>query len=356
MRLRGDVRARLDQFQLNTGEFDLKLQGVTAVFGRSGAGKSSFLQVLAGHLRQAQGWLQFGEQPVWTLPKQAPPAHQRQVVMVFQQAGLFPHLDVRGNLLFAAKRSGADAAELLNAAADCGIENLLGRKVQDLSGGETQRVALARALLAKPRLFCLDEPVSALDWSARAQLLDLIAQLAEKQAVPVLYVSHEAAEVERIAAQLIHFESGRISTVESLQASLQRLDSPLFADHQAASVLFGQVSAPDQWGLSVFESRQGACFRLLLNASATGVQRRLRVQARDVSLAREPVDGISMLNQLPVRVQELAEPQDGRVLVRLSLNENEALLSEITAWSAQQLGLCVGDHVFALIKSVALLD
>lgn len=356
MRLRGDIRLQRGDFRFASGRFDWDLHGISVLFGPSGSGKSSVLLALAGVLQQVQGWLQIDDGPRWTLGRGgAAAAHRRGIGLVFQHAHLFPHLDVRGNLQFAARRAGLARQRMDELVAQTGLQDLLGRRVGQLSGGEAQRVAIARALLARPRLLCLDEPLSALDWSARRELLALIEALARDTDLPMIYVTHNAAEVERLAEQVIRVEPGRLLAPQSLQAALMPFDSPLFDEEGAASVLSGQLASDDAAGLLGFQSDGGSRLRLLDAGQVTGPAR-LRVRARDVSVARQPVEQISILNQLPVEISALSPAQQGRVRLRLRLNAQEHLLAEVTEWSTQALQLQTGQRVYALIKSVALLD
>ncbi len=354
MRLHGQLNARLGSFTLQTGCFDLSLQGVTAVFGPSAAGKSSWLLALSGCLAQTQGQLLLDEQ-VLLNADYSMPCHQRGIGMVFQDAALFPHRDVAGNLRYAMQRSGVDQAQYARLVELTGLGDLLAMRVDQLSGGERQRVALARAILGRPRLLCLDEPLAALDWAARNSLLQLIENLASETGLPMIYVSHSALEVERLARQVVFMQQGRIVAVQSLQQTLADARSPLFEQDGAASVLLGRAGPTDDFGLLRFHTQAGQQF-VLLAAAGRQSGTRLRIRARDVSLARTEPRDISVLNRLPVRLLALHEQSAGRVLARLELNGGEQLLAEITAWSAQQLQLAAGDPLFALIKSVALMD
>jgi molybdate transport system ATP-binding protein len=200
-------RGRLGDFDLDVA-FAVPDAGVTALFGPSGSGKTSLLRCLAGLERLAGELIVDGE--TWQDERCFVLPQRRRVGYVFQGGALLPHLSVRGNLAFAAKRAPAGPFGFDDIVARTGIAALLDRAPVRLSGGEAQRVAIARALLVQPRLLLLDEPLSALDADARGDLLAMIAALLADIAVPVFYVSHDAAEVARIATRTLHLRGGRI--------------------------------------------------------------------------------------------------------------------------------------------------
>jgi molybdate transport system ATP-binding protein len=236
-----------------------------------------------------------------------------------------------------------------------GVADLLDQSVTTLSGGQRQRVALARALLAQPRLLCMDEPLSALDWRAKAELLALIDTLARETGIPVLYITHAPQEVERLADRVIFMQDGRIERIETLHEALARPDSPLFAEEGPVSVLQGRLSAPDADGLTAF-GNASLRLRLSLPPTACPSATRLRVLARDVSLATLQPQGLSILNQLPITITALHPDAPGRVAVVCQLADGQTLLAEITRYSCQLLALTPGMAAFALIKSVALME
>ncbi|MEW6764295.1 MAG: ATP-binding cassette domain-containing protein, partial [Pseudomonadota bacterium] len=287
----------------------------------------------------------------WRLPTQ-----KRDIGFVFQDAALFPHLSVRGNLEYALRRapktSGPGAEEV---AARVGIADKLERDVLSLSGGEKQRVAIARALLSRPRLLCMDEPLSALDWRAKGELLTLIDELARETGVPVLYITHAPIEVERLADRVVFMADGRIERIEPLREALARPDSPLFDEEGPVSVLDGALGSTDADGLTPFGNARvqlrltGPCARL-------GHATRLRILARDVSLSLDEPSRISILNHLPVVIEQLHPSNEGRVTVRCRLADGQCLLAEITAHSRDRLALRPGSPAFALIKSVVLME
>ncbi|MEH6389513.1 MULTISPECIES: molybdenum ABC transporter ATP-binding protein [Pseudomonas] len=333
----------------------LPTQGVTAVFGRSGCGKTSLLRIIAGIERSADAQVRFGDD-VWQSGRKFVPLERRRIGLVFQEASLLPHLGVRDNLLYGYQRTPQHLRRLEpdKAIAQLGLEPLLQRNIDQLSGGERQRIALGRALLSSPQLLLLDEPLSALDAPSKRDILPYIEQLAGNFDVPVVYVSHAAGEIERLADHVAFMRDGKIDAVETLEQALARPDSPLFNDEGPATVLHGELRSTDSTGLACFQSGS-----LTLRLPATGGPAplaRLRIRARDVSLALDPPTRISILNHLPMRIQTIRPPCDGRVVVEGRLPDGQLLLSEISGWSCQELGLTPGTLIYALIKAVSLLD
>lgn len=351
----GDLSLKKGNFELQSGAFSFAAQGVSVLFGRSGSGKSTLLRAIAGLEPDTRGTLRFrGE--TWQNQAWRLPTTQRNIGFVFQDAALFPHLSVRGNLKYACQRAPAAAPDaLLKIAGRLGLNHLLEQPVTTLSGGERQRVAIARALLSQPRLLCMDEPLAALDWQARAELLALIDALAHETGLPVLFITHAPREVERLASRVIFMADGHIERVETLREALARPDSPLFDEEGPVSVLQGSLQHADAHGLSRFGTA-ALQLRLSLAAGANPSATRLRVLARDVSLATAQVHGLSILNQLPIRITAIHPGAAGRVTVVCQLADNQTLLAEITRYSCDRLALRPGMQAFALIKSVALMD
>ena len=357
--IEGNLSLTQGSFELQSGAFAFPAQGVSVLFGRSGSGKSTLLRALAGLDKQTRGTLTFkGE--AWQNQAWQLPTTQRHIGFVFQDAALFPHLNVHGNLAYAAKRAPPHPAKdahdtLASVAHRMGITGLLDQAVTTLSGGQRQRVAIARALLSQPRLLCMDEPLSALDWRAKSELLALIDALAQETRIPVLFITHSPLEVERLADRVIFMNDGRIERIESLRDALARPDSPLFDEEGPVSVLQGSLQAADGNGLTPF-GNDLLRFRLSLAPGANPSATRLRVLARDVSLATAQPQGLSILNQLPITITALHRGASGRVTVVCRLPDGQPLLAEITHYSAQLLALAPGLSAFALVKSVALMD
>ena len=355
------VRALLRRAEF-TLEVDaaLPLAGVTALFGRSGCGKTTLLRVIAGLERVAGAEVRFGT-ALWQGGAHFVPLHRRRIGLVFQEHSLLPHLGVRDNLLYGYKRTPAAERRLhLPEVADMlGIGELLGRSIDKLSGGQRQRVSLGRALLTSPQLLLLDEPLSALDTESKREIMPFLSRLAAEAGVPVVMVSHAPAEVERLADRVAFIRAGRIERIETLREALARSDSPLFADDGAVSVLEGLPGELNAHGLRAFGGEHA---RLWLSAGEGGaasssvLPRRLRILARDVSLALDDPARISIQNHLRVSIERIDTVAAGRALVACRLADGQLLLAEVTPWSVAQLGLAPGLQLYALIKSVALMD
>lgn len=353
--LRGNLRLKLGHFELDSGDFELPLQGVTVLFGRSGSGKSTLLRAISGLDKNTRGSLHFSGQ-CWQAGKKALAPQRRHIGFVFQDAALFPHMTVRQNLLYALKRlpKGAVQPDFEDIVTRVGIADKLDRGVNFLSGGEKQRVAIARALLTSPQLLCMDEPLSALDWRAKAEMLTLIEEVLQAYQIPLLYITHAPAEVERLADRIVFMQQGKIECVETLQQALSRPDSPLFDDEGAVSVLEGE---PQEIEHGLRPLKMGARTLWLSDISELHKSRvRVRVLARDVSLALSDPQHLSIINHLSARVLELIPEDNHRMLVRLQLEDGQKLFAEITEHSAKRLGIVPGLELFALIKSVALAE
>lgn len=353
--LKGNLTLKQGNFLLQSGPFEFETTGVTVLFGRSGSGKSTLLRAITGLDKNTRGTLYFNgerwQDGAWRLPTQ-----KRDIGFVFQDAALFPHLSVRGNLEYALKRAPKTGGPgLVEVAERVGIAHKLDQDVLTLSGGEKQRVAIARALLSRPRLMCMDEPLSALDWRAKSELLTLIDELAHETGVPVLYITHAPIEVERLAARVVFMADGRIERIETLREALARPDSPLFDEEGPVSVLEGTMGETDTDGLTPF-GHDKVRIRLTGPCEGKKTATRLRILARDVSLALDEPKQVSILNHLPLTIERIVPAQDGRVTVAGRLIDGQLLMAEITAFSARQLGLVEGQRAYALIKAVALME
>ncbi|WP_407309177.1 molybdenum ABC transporter ATP-binding protein [Pseudomonas sp. nanlin1] len=352
------IEQRLGDFSL---EVDLHLpgRGVSAVFGPSGSGKTTLLRCLAGLERAQVARIEVNGQ-CWqdSAAGVFVPTHQRALGYVFQEASLFAHLSVRGNLEYGLRRVPAaqrqipleQACELL------GIEHLLERRPLHLSGGERQRVGIARALLASPRLLLMDEPLAALDSARKREILPYLERLHAELQIPLLYVSHAQDEVARLADHLVILEQGQVVASGPIGETSARLDLPLALADDAGVVLQGQVSAFDpDYQLLTLALPGGGHLRVTHGALPLGAPLRMKVQARDVSISLQEQAHSSILNRLPAQVLEQRLSDTGaHVLLSLDIGATP-LLARITRYSAEQLGLQSGTRVWAQIKSVAVL-
>jgi molybdate transport system ATP-binding protein len=364
MKLDCTVELRHPGFALAVDE-TLELAGITAVMGASGSGKSTLLRALAGLERPARARIALdGEMLHDSAAGLNLPPHRRGIGYVFQDARLFAHRSVAGNLRYAQARArpangSAPAPGWDEVVAALDLSPLLERRTQGLSGGERQRVAIARALLANPRLLLLDEPLSALDAQRRAELLPYIARLPTVFGIPALYVSHAVEEVAQLAGEVLILAAGRVTARGEVHAVLQRPEAAAVSGRFEAGALLDAtvVRQLPEYALTELDL---AGQRLVLPhiEAAPGTRLRLHVRARDVALALHRVDAISIRNQLQGRVLRIdAEAAGAHAEVLLDLAAPSAapahLRARITREAAAALGLAAGQAVWALVKGVS---
>jgi molybdate transport system ATP-binding protein len=358
--IRADFKGMLGSFSLDAG-FTAPAKGVTALFGPSGCGKTTVLRCIAG-LQRLQDGLCVIAGDVWQDRDGAfLPTHRRPLGYVFQEASLFPHLSVRRNLMFGAPRGDGEAAEGRIAFDEVvellGITALLDRAPGKLSGGERQRVAIGRALLSQPKLLLMDEPLSALDRATKDEILPFLERLRDRLALPIVYITHSLAEVERLADQIVLMDKGRVISAGPLDELQSDPALPLAIARDAAVTLDGVIEAHDgRYGLLTLSVRGGS---LIVPAppAAIGEPRRLRVIAGDVSLAREPPGPSSILNVLPARIVSAKPVESDEIVAVLALGADglgARLLSRLTRKSWEALGLAEDMSVHAQVKAVAL--
>ncbi len=338
--------------------FEAPETGVTGLFGPSGSGKTTILRLIAGLEKPDKGWLSLNER-IWQDEGRFMKPYRRPVGYVFQDSRLFPHLDVAGNLDFAIRRAGpAETPQHRDEVIGLfGLDRLLERRPAMLSGGERQRVAMARALLSHPRLMLMDEPLASLDRESRREILPYLESLAHRLSLPILYVSHDLAEIERFANHLVLIEKGKVTASGPLAALAADPSLPVARDVDAGAVLDAVIADFDQaYGLSACHIGPHTV-HLPGRIGRTGETRRLRVRAGDVSIALERAENTSILNILPCVIVSLDEAGPGQILVVLRLEGTEMrLLSRITTRSREALALMPGLPVQAQIKGMALID
>jgi molybdate transport system ATP-binding protein len=359
-----DARFRIGWpgFALDVDE-RLPSRGVTALFGHSGSGKTTLLRCIAGLEHGVTGALSFDGE-VWQDADIWVPTHRRPLGYVFQEASLFPHLTVLGNLRYGRRRStgrhgqpraAADRFSLEQAIELLGIGHLLSRRPGALSGGERQRVAVARALAVNPRILLMDEPLAALDVQRKQEILPYLERLHDELAIPVLYVSHAPDEVARLADHLVVMDGGRVLASGPLNATLARLDLPIRLGEEAGVVLDGQVAERDpHWHLLRIQCC-GASLWVRDSGAPVGHAARVRILARDVSIAHAPSHNSSIMNTLPARVVSRGDDSHPALtLIKLDVG-GSSVLARVTRRSAEQLGLVRDRSVYIQIKAVALL-
>ncbi len=330
--------------------------GVTAIFGPSGCGKSTLLSAVAGLLKPEAGRIALDGTVLFeSATRRMVPAEQRRCGVVFQDSRLFPHLSVETNLRYGLRRAprGATGPEMDEVIALLGIGHLMGRRPSALSGGEKQRVALGRALLSRPTLLLMDEPLAALDSGRKAEVLPYLSRLRERLSIPVLYVTHSLDEVDQLADTLVLMESGRVLAHGPVEALSARTDLPILAGRRdVGAVLPCRVRARDpERGLSHLDFA-GGTLAVPLDAAPPGSQLRVRVRARDVSIALSRPEDVSVQNILPAVLDAIEAGQPHEAMLRLRVGDS-ILLSRITQDAVRRLALRPGQPVWAMVKSVA---
>ena len=348
------IKVQLESFMLDAN-FSIPDRGITVVFGPSGSGKTTLLRAIAGLEKSDDGFLKIGDS-VWQKGEDFLATHKRQIGYVFQDAALFDHLDVKGNLNFVIKRAiglKEDFIESIHNLLE--IKTLLNRKTTQLSGGERQRVAIARALLTNPKILLLDEPLSALDLKRKNEILPYLDSIHNDLEIPILYVTHSQDEMSRLADHLLLIEDGNIIGSGPVNDMLTRFDMPLSHGGDAVSIIEAEVLKRDSEFNLMHLDFLGGQFIVPDNGFPVQTKVRIRVVARDVSLTKSKQVDTSILNIFPAMVQEIVNEGEAQVMVRLQIKET-ILLACITRKSSCKLRLEKGSEVFVQVKSVAILS
>jgi molybdenum ABC transporter, ATP-binding protein len=368
------------KFDLDYGEFrlnvDLRLpgSGITVLFGHSGSGKTTLLRCVAGLQKAPTGFLCINGD-VWQDSEQGLflPTHKRELGYVFQEANLFPHLTVAGNLRFGLKRmvKTAPQADLPHILALLGIEHLLDRMPAHLSGGERQRVAIARALALNPKILLMDEPLASLDFKRKQDILPFLSRLHGELQIPVLYVTHSRQEVAQLADHLVIMDEGKVLASGALSDTLSRLDVSMAQDREASTVWQVQVVEHEADYQLTRVACAGGELSLPRLAANPGTTLRLQVYARDVSITLQQPTATSILNVLPAVITGIADDDSGHCVVRLRLSgyaeapsglssvdqvADSPLLAHITRKSKLLLDLRIGMPVYVQIKASSILN
>lgn len=376
--LRVSAIKRRDGFTLEA-EFETPTPGVVALFGRSGCGKTTLINVISGLLAPDEGRIELDETTLTdTRAGVSVPVEDRRIGYVFQDARLFPHFSVLGNLRYGLKRSqrraGAPPADGgtafgRGAAAPSGpgarsigfdeviqllgLDHLLDKRPHQLSGGERQRVGLGRALLSQPRLLLLDEPLASLDIARREEVLPYLEALRDSLAIPMVYVSHQFEEVLQLATHVVLMDAGRVVAHGSLsEVSLLPELRAIVGPDAVGSVLDGVVTRVDpSQGMADLRLGHGTLY-VSLEGVAVGARVRVQLLARDIILANQKPQGLSVRNELEGVVTHLTPDGHDGVLVRVDIG-GDVVLSRITTEGARALDLRPGSHVWALVKAVS---
>ena len=343
------------EFRLDV-DLNLPSRGITVVFGESGSGKTTLLRCLAGLEEGARGTLSVkGE--VWKNEKYTMPTHLRKEGYVFQEASLFPHLNVRENIKFGLKRFGKDTNNIRSRRVieQMELKSFLDNYPSELSGGERQRVAIARALVVEPTVLLMDEPLAALDANRKREILPYLEFLHETSELPIIYVTHSIDEVARLADYMVVMREGRVIAQGSLSDVLEDMSSPAFLGEDMGVVIAAKVVENDSnWNL-VRAEFDGGNLWVRDSGDKFGKKIRIRILARDISLALENHSDTSIINRLQARVVSINNDTDPAMqLVSLALG-NTVVIARISRRSAHQLKIKLGSEVWAQIKGVAIL-
>lgn len=353
MTLSVTIRHSVPGFNLDVA-FQAPTPGITVLFGRSGAGKSMIISTVAGLIRPVECRVEIdGTLLTDTRERMFMAPERRRIGLVFQDARLFPHMNVAANLRYGLRRAPAGAIGFDDVVGLLDIVGLLDRRPHTLSGGEKSRVAIGRALLSQPRLLAMDEPLAALDVQRRLEILPYLARLEQALRLPILYVTHALDEVARLADTLVLIRAGRVLAHGPLEQMLSRGDLPLAERDDAGAVLAALIIGHDpEHELSELEAG-GRRLLVPLMRQAPGTAVRVRIPAREVILATEAPNGISVHNIIAGTVRGVV-PDPGRraVMVEVAL-DGSALLARITPDAVARLDLVPGAPVLALVKSVA---
>ena len=352
-----DVSRRLGEFRIEV-DIAVEATGITALFGQSGAGKTALVDMLAGLSRPDRGRIAIDDQVLFDAARRIDvPPERRRIGYVFQEDRLFPHMSVRANLEYGARRAPASERRIsLDQVVDVlDVRALLERRPRRLSGGEKQRISIGRALLANPRLLLMDEPLASLDGKRKNEILPFIERLSDEFAVPIIYVSHSAEEIVRLADTLVLLSDGRVAAVGAVEELMSRLDlRPLTGRYEAGSVIAARVSGKDAtFGLAHL-AFPGGVLRVPLSGLALGRDVRIRVRARDVTLSSVRPVGLSTLNIFEGTVMEIGGDAEPGPLVDVRVDIGVPLWARITRRALHDLGLAPGKPVHALIKAVAI--
>jgi molybdate transport system ATP-binding protein len=354
--LRLSVIKRRESFKLRA-QLEAPTPGVVALFGRSGCGKTTLVNIISGLLQADEGRVELdGVVLTDTRQRIRIPVERRRIGYVFQDARLFPHLGVLANLRYGLRRAPRESRSigLDDVLALLGLEPLLARRPHQLSGGERQRVALGRALLSQPRLLLLDEPLAALDAARREEVLPYLERLRDELSIPMVFVSHQLEEVLRLATHVALMEAGEIVAAGTLSdISLRPELRTIVGSEAVGAVLDGTVAHVDaEQGMADVRLGSGV-LHVSLQDTSVGARMRVQLLARDIILATESPRGLSVRNALQGVIAEIADDVGNAVLVKVDIGAGASVLSRVTRHAMQDLALRPGMDVWVLVKAVS---
>ncbi|WP_454926536.1 ABC transporter permease [Actinomyces oris] len=351
---------------------DLEVEAgrTTALIGPNGSGKSTVCSVVAGLLDAENGQVVLGGR-VLDGTGGFVRAGRRRVALLSQEPGVFTHMSVLGNVVFALRCQGVSRAEATRRAraelAAVGADHLASRPGGALSGGQAARVALARALATVPRLLVLDEPMAALDVTARQEMRRLVARRCAEEGLTLLLVTHDVLDLTALAEDVVVLDRGRVveqgPTARVLSAPRSDFVAHLTGTAVLTGVIDGDAEAPglrlpsgqvvhgrpreDAADGQVDEHGHQDDHDEVLHPGAPGIA---LVPPDAVALYRQAPHG-SPRNVLTGRVTGL-ERSGALVSVRLELEEGQRLSAAVTAGAVAELGITEGREVCCVIKAV----
>ena len=357
------IKANWQRAQLNLQiDTNIPTSGITAIFGRSGSGKTSLLRLIAGIERVKNAEILFNQQP-WQIDSKFVPIERRRIGLVLQQPSLLPHLSVEDNLLYGYQRTPLAERRvhpelIINLLS---LSHFLASDVSTLSGGQQQRVALGRALLTSPQLLLLDEPFSGLDNQSKAEILPFVREVVERTNIPVLLVTHDTREVEKLADHVVLMENGKLASPQTIADALHQPFSPLFIGSERASIFVGTLQQTDDFGRQkLCSTKNNGCYLWLSPIPTSAVyntercvELRVRILAKDVGIALAPIPDVSIQNQLAATIMSIT-PHSNYALLAMQFEDKQQIFAEITLHAVAALQLTVGKSVIALIKALAL--
>ncbi len=316
---------------------------LVALLGPSGCGKSTTLYMICGLEKPTAGQVYFGEEDVTALPPE-----NRGVGLVFQNYALYPHLNVRRNIMFPlenlkgkARLSRAEMnARVEEAARLVQIEELLERKPAELSGGQQQRVAIARALVKRPRVLLLDEPLSNLDARLRLQTREEIRRIQRETGVTTVFVTHDQEEAMSISDMIVVMREGALQQTGRPQQVYDDPDNLFVAKFLGTppiNVFDGRVSngrvyigdeavldAPSVGNRAVYVAVRPEGFVPKRDGKLTCALRAVEVMGRDVSVVAG--HEASETGRLRAIVAAESAVDEDAETVRFDLKPNKTLL------------------------------